>query len=150
MQHLGIPFLLKMQHEVLFFSPHFIDDTLNTRAECVRDSLICRKYMFLAKIFALRSMGIQLVPSPLIDDACKMAIIWHIFKYCFDSMSSVNLCKSVVQCLVWWRKIIHIYGPVICNNAHPVHLPPIPSPTFGVMGHGYKWLVHRDVPVHHI
>ena len=48
-----------------FFSPHFIDDTLNTRAECVRDSLICRKYMFLAKIFALRSMGIQLVPSPL-------------------------------------------------------------------------------------
>ena len=55
-----------MQHEVLFFSPHFIDDTLNTRAECVRDSLICRKYMFLAKIFALRSMGIQLVPSPLI------------------------------------------------------------------------------------
>ena len=65
MQHLGIPFLLKMQHEVLFFSPHFIDDTLNTRAECVRDSLICRKYMFLAKIFALRSMGIQLVPSPL-------------------------------------------------------------------------------------
>ena len=55
-----------MQHEVLFFSPHFIDDTLNTRAECVRDSLICRKYMFLAKIFALRSMGIQLVPSPLL------------------------------------------------------------------------------------
>ena len=54
-----------MQHEVLFFSPHFIDDTLNTRAECVRDSLICKKYMFLAKIFALRSMGIQLVPSPL-------------------------------------------------------------------------------------
>ena len=54
-----------MQHEVLFFSPHFVDDTLNTRAECVRDSLICRKYMFLAKIFALRSMGIQLVPSPL-------------------------------------------------------------------------------------
>ena len=49
----------------IFFSPHFIDDTLNTRAECVRDSLICRKYMFLAKIFALRSMGIQLVPSPL-------------------------------------------------------------------------------------
>ena len=49
-----------------FFSPHFIDDTLNTRAECVRDSLICRKYMFLAKIFALRSMGIQLVPSPLL------------------------------------------------------------------------------------
>ena len=48
-----------------FFSPHFIDDTLNIRAECVRDSLICRKYMFLAKIFALRSMGIQLVPSPL-------------------------------------------------------------------------------------
>ena len=34
-----------MQHEVLFFSPHFIDDTLNTRAECVRDSLICRKYV---------------------------------------------------------------------------------------------------------
>ena len=30
MQHLGIPFLLKMQHEVLFFSPHLIDDTLNT------------------------------------------------------------------------------------------------------------------------
>ena len=54
-----------MQHEVLFFFPHFIDDTLNTRAECVRDSLICRKYMFLVKIFALRSMGIQLVPSPL-------------------------------------------------------------------------------------
>ena len=53
-----------MQHEVLFLSPHFIDDTLNTMAECVRDSLICRKYMFLAKIFALRSMGIQLVPSP--------------------------------------------------------------------------------------
>ena len=53
-----------MQHDVLFFSSHFIDDTLNTRAECVRDSLICRKYMFLAKIFALRSMGIQLVPSP--------------------------------------------------------------------------------------
>ena len=53
-----------MQHEVLFLSPHFIVDTLNTRAECVRDSLICRKYMFLAKIFALRSMGIQLVPSP--------------------------------------------------------------------------------------
>ena len=52
-------------NEVLFFSPHFIDDTLNKRAECVRDSLICRKYMFLAKIFALRSMGIQLVPSPL-------------------------------------------------------------------------------------
>ena len=48
-----------------FFSPHFIDDTLNTRAICVRDSLICRKYMFLAKIFGLRSMGIQLVPSPL-------------------------------------------------------------------------------------
>ena len=58
-----------MQHEVLFFSPHFIDDTLNTRAECVRDSLICRKYMFLAKIFALRSMGIRLVPSPLEYDA---------------------------------------------------------------------------------
>ena len=54
-----------MQHEVLFFSPHFNDDTLNTRAECVKDSFICRKYMFLAKIFALRSMGIQLVPSPL-------------------------------------------------------------------------------------
>ena len=53
-----------MQHEVLFFSPDFIDDTLNTRAECERDSLICKKYMFLAKIFALRSMGIQLVPSP--------------------------------------------------------------------------------------
>ena len=68
MQHLGIPFLLKMQHEVLFFSPHFIDDTLNTRAECVRDSLICRKYMFLAKIFALKSMGIQLVPSPHLPD----------------------------------------------------------------------------------
>ena len=50
---------------IVFFSPHFIDDTLNTRAECVRDSLICRKYMFLAKIFALRSMGIRLVPSPL-------------------------------------------------------------------------------------
>ena len=49
---------------LLFFSPHFIDDTLNTRAECVRDSLMCRKYMFLAKIFALGSMGIQLVPSP--------------------------------------------------------------------------------------
>ena len=49
----------------IVFSPHFIDDTLNTRAECMRDSLICRKYMFLAKIFALRSMGIQLVPSPL-------------------------------------------------------------------------------------
>ena len=48
----------------IVFSPHFIDDVLNTRAECVRDSLICRKYMFLAKIFALRSMGIQLVPSP--------------------------------------------------------------------------------------
>ena len=63
MQHIGIPFLLKMQPEVLFFSPHFIDHTLNTRAECVRDSLICRKYM--AKIFALRSMGIQQVPSPL-------------------------------------------------------------------------------------
>ena len=72
MQHLGIPFLLKMQHEVLFFSPHFIDDTLNTRAECVRDSLICRKYMFLAKIFALWSMGIQLVPSPLqFGDKCE-------------------------------------------------------------------------------
>ena len=63
MQRLGIPFLLKMEHEVLFFSPHFIDDTLNTKAECVKDSLICRKYMFLAKTFALRSMGIQLVPS---------------------------------------------------------------------------------------
>ena len=50
---------------VLFFSPHFIDDTLNTRAECVRDSLICKNYMFLAKIYALTSMGIQLVPSPL-------------------------------------------------------------------------------------
>ena len=48
----------------IVFYPHFINDTLNTRAECVRDSLICRKYMFLAKIFALRSMGIQLVPSP--------------------------------------------------------------------------------------
>ena len=70
-QHLGIPFLLKMQHEVLFFSPHFIDDTLNTRAECVRDSLICRKYMFLAKIFALRSMGIQLVPSPQLENYRK-------------------------------------------------------------------------------
>ena len=34
---------------IVFFSPHFIDDTLNTRAECVRDPLICRKYMFLAK-----------------------------------------------------------------------------------------------------
>ena len=53
-----------MQHEVLFFSPHFIGDTLNTKAECVKDSLICRKYLFLAKTFALRSMGIQLVPSP--------------------------------------------------------------------------------------
>ena len=29
-----------MQHEVLFFSPHFIDDTLNTRAECVRSKKI--------------------------------------------------------------------------------------------------------------
>ena len=59
-------FFSKWEHEVLkFFSPPFIDDTLNTRAECVRDSLICRKYMFLAKIFALRSMGIQLVPSPI-------------------------------------------------------------------------------------
>ena len=46
-QRLGIPFLLKMQHEVLlfFFSPHFIDDTFNTKAECVKDSLICRKYV---------------------------------------------------------------------------------------------------------
>ena len=70
-----------MQYEVLFFiSPHFIDDTLNTRAECVRDSLICRKYMFQAKIFALRSMGIQLVPSlhiigtavSLLKKACKI------------------------------------------------------------------------------
>ena len=65
-QHPGIPFLLKMQHEVLllFFSPHFIGDTLNTKAECVKDSLICRKYLFLAKTFAMRSTGIQLVPSP--------------------------------------------------------------------------------------
>ena len=63
-QRLGIPFLLKMQHGVLFFSPHFIDDTLNTKAECVKDSLICRKYMFLARTFALRSMGIQMVASP--------------------------------------------------------------------------------------
>ena len=63
----GFPFFSKcnMKYCCFFFSPHFIDDTLNTRAECVRDSLICRKYMFLAKIFALRSMGIQLVPSPL-------------------------------------------------------------------------------------
>ena len=53
-----------MQHEVLFFSPHFIGDTLNTKAECVKDSLICRKYLFLAETFALRSMGIQLVSSP--------------------------------------------------------------------------------------
>ena len=74
MQHLGIPFLLKMQHEVLFFSPHFIDDTLNTRAECVRDSLICRKYMFLAKIFALRSMGIQLVPSPPLSLSVSLCV----------------------------------------------------------------------------
>ena len=59
MQHLGIPFLLKMQHEVLFFfSPHFIGDTLNTKAECFE-----RLFNF-QKIFALRSMGIQLVPSP--------------------------------------------------------------------------------------
>ena len=50
-----------MQHEVLSFAPHFIDETLNTKAECVKDSLLCRKYMFLAKTFALRSMGIQLV-----------------------------------------------------------------------------------------
>ena len=61
---LGIPFLLKMQHKVLFFAPHFIDKTLNTKVECVKDSLICRKDMFLAKTFALRSMGIQVVPSP--------------------------------------------------------------------------------------
>ena len=65
---------------LFFFSPHFIDDTLNIRAECVRDSLICRKYMFLAKIFALRSMGIQLVPSPhLVYRACL-------------SLTDVNLC----------------------------------------------------------
>ena len=48
----------------IFLSPHFIDDTLNTKAECVKDSLICRKYMFLAKMFALRSLGIQLIPLP--------------------------------------------------------------------------------------
>ena len=53
-QRLGIPFLLKMEHEVIvfflfflfcFFFSHFIDDTLNTQAECVKDSLICRKYV---------------------------------------------------------------------------------------------------------
>ena len=60
-------FSSQMQYEVLllfFFSPHFIDDTLNTKAECVKDSLICGKYMFLAKTFALRAMGTQLVRSP--------------------------------------------------------------------------------------
>ena len=64
---LGIPFLLnlKVQHEVLYFAPHFVNETLNTKAECVKDSLICRKHMFVAKTFALRSMEIQLVPSPL-------------------------------------------------------------------------------------
>ena len=65
-----------MQHEVLFFSPHFIDDTLNTRAECVRDSLICRKYMFLAKIFALRSMGIRLVTSPHMNHRVSKKLIF--------------------------------------------------------------------------
>ena len=77
-QHLGIPFLLKMQHEVLFFSPHFIGDTLNTKAESVKDSLICRKYLFLAKTFALRSMGIQLVLSPLYRSLLKIIIIRHL------------------------------------------------------------------------
>ena len=74
-----------MQHEVLFFSPHFIDDTLNTRAECVRDSLICRKYMFLAKIFALRSMGIQLVPSPLHCMHAKDVKNVYYYRYDTDS-----------------------------------------------------------------
>ena len=46
-----------MQHDVLFFSPHFIDDTLNTKAECVRDSLICGKYMFLAKNICIEVYG---------------------------------------------------------------------------------------------
>ena len=82
-----------------FFSPHFIDDTLNTRAECVRDSLICRKYMFLAKIFALRSMGIQLVPSPLYYITYKK-IFTHMLRggnaKLFPSMSFICLpCRLV-------------------------------------------------------
>ena len=40
------------------FSPHFIDGTLITKTECVKDSSICSKCIFLTKIFALRSMGI--------------------------------------------------------------------------------------------
>ena len=52
-EQLGIPFLLKMQDEILLFSPHFIDDTLKTKAERAKDSLISRKYMFLAKIFCI-------------------------------------------------------------------------------------------------
>ena len=88
-----------MQHEVLFFSPHFIDDTLNTRAECVRDSLICRKYMFLAKIFALRSMGIQLVPSPhmIITDTamrlCRGIIMFFLFVFINQSIAQLKYQK---------------------------------------------------------
>ena len=37
-RYLGIPFLLIMQDGVLFLSPHFIDDTSITKAECVKDS----------------------------------------------------------------------------------------------------------------
>ena len=58
-----------------FLSPHFIDDTLKTKAECVKDSLICRKYMFLAKAFALRSMGIQSVLSPTGKDLLSFSIV---------------------------------------------------------------------------
>ena len=78
MQDLGIPFLLKMQHEVLF-SPHCIGDILNIKAECVKDSLICRKYLFLAKTFALRSLGIHLVPSPPMKETTSLFYINHCF-----------------------------------------------------------------------
>ena len=41
--------LLKMPHEVLTFPRHFIEDTLITKAACVKNSSINRKCIFLGQ-----------------------------------------------------------------------------------------------------
>ena len=107
-----------MQHEVVFFSPHFIDDTLNTRAECVRDSLICRKYMFLAKIFALWSMGIQLVPSPHLT---LPVITWYpiftIRPKCQQRIAIFAECKvSLSRFLLMHRLFCWSDRHILCGN----------------------------------